>query len=143
VAALEAVKPGGTVIIASRNEEGCGSKEFTELLHRLQNPMEFYDLTMGPNYIAKDQWMIQELVNGLHHCELLYYTEGMSAAELRDYLVQPIASVEEGIEKALKRHGKDARILLIPEGPYVMPKIRGKAKKMYSWQTAGVTIPAE
>ncbi|MGI6454292.1 MAG: nickel-dependent lactate racemase [bacterium] len=140
VAALEAVKPNGTIIIAARNEEGCGSREFTDLLRRLQNPMEFYDLTMQPNYIAKDQWMIQELVNGLHHAELLYYSEGISDEDLRDFLVKPISSVEEGIQQALQRHGSDARILVIPEGPYVMPKIKGRTKKMYSWQSSGTAV---
>lgn len=135
VAALEAVKEGGTIILATQNEEGVGSKEFTELLHRLENPMQFYELTMGPNYIAKDQWMIQELVNGLHRCELLYYTEGISDEELRACLLTPISSVEAGIEHALKRHGSHAKILVIPEGPYVMPKPPVAVENLYSWQT--------
>lgn len=136
VGALEAVKPNGTVILAARNDEACGSAEFEGLLRRLSDPMEFYKLTKEPNYIAKDQWMIQELVNGLHRCELLYYTEGISPDDLRDFLVQPIASVEEGLQKALQRHGPDARILVIPEGPYVLPKQSQEVTGLYSWETA-------
>lgn len=136
VGALQAVKPGGTVIIAAENEEGGGSEDFVNLLRRLKDPMDFYKLTMEPDYVAKDQWMIQELVNGLHHCELLYYTKGISETDLRDFLVHPISSVEEGIGRALARHGDDARILVIPEGPYVMPKVKGKERPLYSWQTA-------
>lgn len=135
VGALDAVKEGGTVILATQNEEGVGSPEFTELLHRLEKPMQFYDLTMGPNYIAKDQWMIQELVNGLHRCELLYYTEGISDEELRACLVTPIPSVEAGIEQLLQHHGRNAKILIIPEGPYVMPKPPVPVENLYSWQT--------
>lgn len=138
VAALEAVKQGGTIILAARNEEGSGSAEFTDLLRRLQNPMEFYKLTMGPDYVAKDQWMIQELVNGLHRCELLYYTEGISDSDLRDFLVTPVESVEDGIRKALNRHGSNARILVIPEGPYVLPKLPQPVKGIYSWQTSAL-----
>ncbi len=138
VAALEIIKPGGTIILAAENGEGGGSAEFVDLLRRLKDPMQFYDLTMGPNYIAKDQWMIQEMVNGLHHCEMLYYTEGISDEDLRDFLVTPIPSVEAGIDQALKRHGKDARILVIPEGPYVFPKLHERVQKLYSWQSAGV-----
>lgn len=140
VAALEAVKPGGTVILAARNEEGGGSPEFVSLLRQLDDPMHFYRLVQEPNYIAKDQWMIQEMVNGLHHCELLYFTEGISPGDMHEFLLSPIASVEEGIEQALRRHGPDAKILVIPEGPYVMPKLRHLKKKMYSWQTEGAAV---
>ncbi|MDP8242558.1 MAG: nickel-dependent lactate racemase [Candidatus Hinthialibacter antarcticus] len=136
VAALEAVKPGGAIILAAKNEEGCGSREFEDLLRRLQDPMEYYKVVMEPNYVAKDQWMIQELVNGLHRCELLYYTEGISDGDLRDFLVQPIASVQNGLDQALERHGANARVMVIPEGPYVMPKQTQDVKGLYSWQTA-------
>ena len=98
--------------------------------------MDYYTVVMGPNYVAKDQWMIQELVNGLHRCELLYYTEGISDNDLRDFLVQPIASVQDGLDQALERHGVGARVMVIPEGPYVMPKQTHDVKGLYSWQTA-------
>ncbi|HOJ59144.1 MAG TPA: nickel-dependent lactate racemase [bacterium] len=140
VAALEAVKPGGTVILAARNEEGGGSHEFVSLLRQLEDPMHFYRLVQEPNYIAKDQWMIQELVNGLHHCELLYFSEGISPNDMHEFLLTPITSVEEGIEQALRRHGPDAKILVMPEGPYVMPKLRHLKKKMYSWQTDAAAV---
>ncbi|MBI1388119.1 MAG: nickel-dependent lactate racemase [bacterium] len=136
VGALEAVKPGGTVVLAARNDEGCGSAEFEGLLRRLKNPADFYDIVAGPNYVAKDQWMIQELVNGLHRCELLYYTDGISDDDLRDFLVKPIASMQEGIDAALARRGPDATVLAIPEGPYVVPKLTHEVTGLYSWRAA-------
>ncbi len=137
VGALEAVKEGGTIILATQNDEGAGSADFIALLRQLEDPMHFYRLTQGPDYVAKDQWMIQELVNGLHRCELLYYTGGISENDLRDFLITPIPSVEKGIEQALARHGSQAKILVIPEGPYVIPKPPTPVKGLYSWQMAG------
>lgn len=137
VGALDAVKEGGTVILAARNEEGAGSAEFEGLLRQLENPAHYYDLVMGPNYVAKDQWMVQELVNGMHHCELLYYTDGISDKDLRDFLITPIDSIEAGIEHTLKRHGQNAKILVLPEGPYVIPRPPKLKEKLYSWQNDG------
>lgn len=137
VGALEAVKEGGTVILAAKNAEGAGSEAFIDLLRQLKEPMDFYRLVAGPNYVAKDQWMIQELVNAAHHCQLLYYTEGISEDDLRDFLITPVDSVEEGLQQALQRHGDDARVLVIPEGPYVMPKRSVPLEGIYSWQTSG------
>jgi len=136
VGALDAVKSGGTVIIATLNEEGAGSEDFEKLLRSLDNPMQYYDIVMEPDFVAKDQWMIQELVNGLHHCEVLYCTESISDDDLRAYNLKPISTVEQGIEQALARHGKDASILVLPEGPYVIPKSPNPKQNLYSWQTS-------
>ncbi len=138
VAAMEVVKPNGTIVIAAENDEACGSQAFTDLLRKLKDPMEFYEIVAGPNYVAKDQWMIQEMVNVMHHCEILYYTEGITDEDIRDYLLKPISSVEEGIQQALQRHGENAKILVIPEGPYVLPLVPGQPRKFYSWQTAKI-----
>lgn len=140
VAAFEAVKRGGSIVLAARNEEGGGSFEFVNLLRQLEDPMHFYRLVQGPNFIAKDQWMIQEMVNAMHHAELLYFTEGISDADLRDFLITPIPSVEEGIRMALEKHGPAAKIYVIPEGPYVMPRLPKPVEKLYSWQTETASV---
>jgi lactate racemase len=37
--------------------------------------------------------------------------------------VEPVSSVEEGVRRALERHGPGARLAVIPKGPYVVPVI--------------------
>jgi hypothetical protein len=34
--------------------------------------------------------------------------------------------VERALAGALERHGADARVAVIPEGPYVLPTVRGR-----------------
>ena len=135
VTALQVVKPGGTVILAAENREGAGSPEFTGFLNRLENPEEFFELSKKQNYIAKDQWMLQELINGLHHCEIMYYTDGMTGEQVRDSFMIPVETVEAGIDAALGRHGNGADILVIPGGPYVLPRPPVTVTGLYSWQT--------
>ncbi len=139
VGCLNVVKEGGTVILAAKNAEGAGSKEFIDLLRRLEDPMDFYEITMGPNYVAKDQWMIQEMVNAFHRCNMLYRCDGISEEDLRDFLITPIPTIEDGIQQALKQHGANAKILVIPEGPYVIPHLPYRVKGIYSWQTSEAT----
>ena len=43
----------------------------------------------------------------------------MSAYKQAKLFVTPLVSVEDGIEKVKARFGEDARIAVIPEGPYV------------------------
>lgn len=40
------------------------------------------------------------------------------------YHAQPIHSIEDGIEKALAENGKNARIAVIPNGPYALARLR-------------------
>lgn len=133
---LGAVKEGGTILIAAKNAQGWGSAEFTEMLQSLSDYEDFYRRVEGPDYVQKDQWMIQELCNGLRRCNLLYYTEGLTPDEVRAALMTPVSSVQEGIETALGQHGSNAKILVIPEGPYVIPHLKEPVQGLYSWRNA-------
>lgn len=132
---LGAIQEGGTMIIAARNAQGSGSPEFTELLRSLNNYEHFYELVKEADYIRKDQWMIQELCNGLHRCRILYYAEGLSPEDIRDFLLEPVNSIQEGLDIALARHGPSAKVLVIPDGPYVFPHLKEPIEGLYSWQT--------
>jgi len=133
---LGAVKEGGTILIAAKNAQGSGSPEFTEFLQSLSDYEDFYRRVEGPDYVQKDQWMIQELCNGLHRCDILYYTEGLTPEEVRKSLMRPVTTIEEGLDAALAQHGPDAKVLVIPEGPYVVPQLREPVQGLYSWRTA-------
>jgi nickel-dependent lactate racemase len=133
VTALKGVKKGGTVILAAENREGMGSPEFTELMHRLNKPEEFFELSRQRNYIAKDQWMLQELMNGLHHVDVICCSGGLTEEQIKDCFMTPAATVQAGVESALKRHGPDARIIVLPDGPYVLPRTTQGIEKLYSW----------
>ncbi|MBV9469811.1 MAG: hypothetical protein JOZ57_11265 [Abitibacteriaceae bacterium] len=51
-------------------------------------------------------------------------SDGVPAETLRDCLLTPMPSVGEALKAALKKHGNDAKITVIPEGPYVTPAPR-------------------
>ena len=134
--AIGAVKEGGAIILAARNADGAGSDAFIEILNRLRSHMDFYDLVVGPDYVMKDQWMIQELCNGLHRAEIIYVTEGLTPETVRKYLMTPAATLDEALAIALERQGADAKILAIPEGPYVLPRLDPPVKGLYDWHKA-------
>lgn len=49
------------------------------------------------------------------------YSDGLSGEELGSLYVEPLASVEEGIDRARTMLGEECSILYLPEGPYVVP----------------------
>jgi lactate racemase len=123
VGALPAVKEGGTVIIAARCAEGIGGKIFTDTLLETEDLEAFVAQTYQPGFFVPDQWEVHELLKAVRKVEVMMFSEGIPAETLGRCFVTPIPSVEEGIRRALDKHGPGARIAVIPKGPYVIPVI--------------------
>ena len=123
VGALPILKPGGTIIMAVGCEEGLGSQEFEELLLGTPDLETFETKLWREGFFAVDQWQLQELLKVTKEADVLLFTDKLDG-ELRGRLLIPcVDSVEEGVERALRRHGPRAKIAVIPEGPYVLPKV--------------------
>lgn len=123
-AAMPVVKPGGTMIVAAACEEGIGSSDFARLMRETTCAEQFRRRLSDPEFFVIDQWQLQEMCKALDRADVLYYTDGLDGETVRSLLVTPVSSVEEGLRQALLRHGADARIAVIPEGPYVLPRVR-------------------
>ncbi len=121
VGALPAVKEGGTVILAARCAEGIGSRQFRESLLESEDVEAFVARTYRPGFFVPDQWEVHELAKALRHAEVCCFSEGIDADTLRRCHVTPVPSVEAGLQTALRRHGPNARVAVIPQGPYVIP----------------------
>ena len=131
VGAMPAVNEGGTILIAAECAEGIGGHEFTETLLGLNADRdaleEFIERTYDPSFFVPDQWEVHELLKAVRHAEVMMVCDGIPADQLARCFVTPVPSVEEGIRLALERHGPDARLAIIPKGPYVTPVITGRA----------------
>lgn len=125
VGAMPIVRPGGTILIAVRCAEGIGSPDFTRILLENDDLEAFVARTYDPDYFVPDQWEAHELAKALRKAEVLCYTEGIDSRTLARCFVTPVPSVEEGLARALAKHGPVARLAVIPKGPYVVPVIRG------------------
>lgn len=121
--AMPILKPGGVIIIASRCAEGIGSSEFTKLMLETYSINEFLDNIRKPGYYVLDQWEFQKLCTVLVKHEVWLYTEGIDRETQGKLFMTPLDSVEDGISRVLERFGDDARIAVIPEGPYVNARL--------------------
>ena len=56
--------------------------------------------------------------------EVMLYSEGI-AADYRDRVwVDVVPSIEAGLAAALQRHGDNARVAVVPKGPYVLTQMQ-------------------
>lgn len=121
VGAIPALKPGGTLIIATSLSEGIGGPEFSEMCFSLRSVAEFLDRIYA-SPVQVDQWQLQEMMLVLRHAgEIMIVSDGISSDTLGKFLLTPMPTVEAALEAARSRHGHEAPAVIIPEGPYVTP----------------------
>ena len=125
-AVLPIVKEGGTILIAARCAEGIGGPEFSELLLQTASVAEFRQRLADPDFFVIDQWQLQELCKVLEKADVGLFSEGIATQYHGDVLVELLPSIEQGLQNALGDHGDNARIAVIPKGPYVLTKVRGE-----------------
>jgi nickel-dependent lactate racemase len=123
VGALPALREGGSIVIASECAEGLGNREFAEILLENDDLEAFVARTYEPGFFIPDQWEVHELLKAVRRAKVYVFAEGLPAETLERCFVEPVPSVEEGLRRALERHGPDARIAVIPKGPYVIPVV--------------------
>ena len=124
VGALPIVKEGGEIIIASECSEGIGSDHFRNLLLEANCLAEFVsDIQSDSWTYVPDQWEVEELARARKHCEVTCVCRGIPDDLLSQCFVKPASSVEDAISSALTRLGENARIAVIPKGPYVIPAV--------------------
>ena len=80
-----------------------------------------------PDYFVMDQWQLEELAKVCRKAEVVYVSGGLSDDVLRTLFVKTATTVEEAVEAALAKHGRDATIAVVPKGPYVLPYVSGAA----------------
>lgn len=121
--ALPIVKKGGTIILAVALNQGLGGPEFQRLLADNPDLDQFKKRILGGDYFVMDQWQLEEFAKVVAKCKVKVVTDGLSADELRKCHVEPASSVETAVAECLQEYGPNARVGVIPKGPYVLPYV--------------------
>jgi nickel-dependent lactate racemase len=119
-AALPIVKKGGTIILAAECQEGLGSPEFSQLLRETTDLDIFMQNIFRNDFFVVDQWQLEEYAKVLHKAEVYLFSEGIASEDRENIFATPINSIEDGIAMALKKHGENGSIAVIPKGPYIL-----------------------
>jgi nickel-dependent lactate racemase len=123
-AAAGILREGGVVVIASRCAEGIGSPEFTRLILETHDIATFLADIRKPGVYTLDQWQLQKFASVLAYHEVWLCSDGIPKETQARLFVTPLASIEEAITRILEKFGPNARIAVIPEGPYVYAAIK-------------------
>ena len=128
VAPLDILAPGGDLLIVSECAEGMGSAEYVESQRRLLGlGMDgFMADISAKRYADIDEWQTQMQLKPMRAGAVHLYSDKLAGAAWELTGVEKMASVPAAIRDSVRRSG-DARIAVIPEGPYVVPEYRPAA----------------
>ena len=114
-------RQGGIIIMASACHSGLGPPIFCDR-HRDSNSAEDVLTKIQAGQCAGVDWQNQVLANAQIDHSIYLFSE-LPDSDVKSMKVEPIHSIEEGLERALARLGRQAEIAVIPEGPLVLPVI--------------------
>jgi nickel-dependent lactate racemase len=129
-AASGIVAPGGAILLCASLSEGIGSASFEKLLRESASTRDFERRLEDDTFFAIDQWMVQHLCQARRRARVWVYSDGLPAETLAELLVEPVPSPEEGLARALRGRGPESQIAVLPQGPYVLPTLRGRPRPL-------------
>ena len=120
-AAAQMVKPGGRILIVAQCAEGVGSAEFARRLASLRDFRSFLD-EIGSAPVEVDQWQLEKLALTGEKYELTFFTPGVTRGQLGFLGESSFSTLEEAVAATLAGLPDDARVAMVPEGPYTFAR---------------------
>jgi len=123
VTALDILKERGTIIIASSCAEGLGCTQFDEIVEKFPTIDDFMAAILNDEFFVINQWQLEELGRVLRKGRVVVVTDSLSPETLKRMYVESAPTVEQAVQDAIKRYGANAKIAVLPDGPYVLAQI--------------------
>ncbi|MBN2149898.1 MAG: nickel-dependent lactate racemase [Candidatus Lokiarchaeota archaeon] len=124
-----AVKEGGTIVSANEMRDGFGSDEFEAIIKREADPRALIKKLVSKELVIEASWQVQTLARAATRAEILV-ASSMPESAFKDVKLgmKWVPGVEQAIVRAVEKHGKRARILVLPAGPQLIPCVKGSAE---------------
>jgi nickel-dependent lactate racemase len=125
-AASHIVRDGGRILLVGACEEGTGGAEFSKMLGDYPDPIAFLS-AIEKVPVTVDQWQLEKLALVARRARVSYCVPGLSDA-VRKLLWGPaFAEITAAVRDLTAGLAPGSRIAVIPEGPYVLAKVRAQA----------------
>lgn len=121
-AAARIVRPGGAIVVAAECRDGIPDHgSFSRLLREARDLDELLARIRSPGHLVDDQWEAQILALVAKKADVYVYADGLTPAQIHMAKLRPCASVDALLDELVRRHGRGARVCVLPEGPQTVP----------------------
>lgn len=121
-AAQHIVKRGGRILLLGECAEGVGSPEYAEKLRTFAGEREYLE-SIAHTPVVSDQWQLEKLALVGMDLDLFFYTPGVTPDDMGAYGRRHFSSPEDAVSAVFDGLPLDARVALIPEGPYAYARV--------------------
>ena len=123
-AAEATCRKGGVIIMIAACNDGHGGQSFYDNVAQAKNPQELLDkvLTVPRNETIPDQWEFQILARILCDYTVIMVTDMCDPDMIKSMHMKHASTFEEALDMAYKIKGKDAEVVVIPNGVGVVVK---------------------
>ncbi|HUQ93855.1 MAG TPA: nickel-dependent lactate racemase [Bryobacteraceae bacterium] len=123
-AASHIVKPGGAILLVAQCSEGPGAPEFQQMILDNPNHREFLDKLCNTP-VEVDQWQLEKLALVMEKLRVLFYVPGLGAEYYPTLWGAAYGTAEEALAALFAGLKPGATVGVIPDGPYVLAKVKG------------------
>jgi nickel-dependent lactate racemase len=116
--ASQITRDGGIIIMASACSKGVGAAAFRQFHASSRSPKEVLQKIKREESVG--YWENQVLARAQLAKDIYLFSE-LDPSSVRDMMIVPVRSIEEGLQRALGELGNRAEIAIIPEGPLTLP----------------------
>ncbi len=125
-AASHIVRDGGEILLAAACKEGLGGPEFSSLMRAADDSSELLD-ALANRAVEVDQWQAEKLAMVAARARLSFCVPGLSSEDRSKLWGPAHADPQEAVDGMLGRLDSGARLVVIPEGPYVFTQLGSAA----------------
>lgn len=116
------VKEGGIIILVAACEDGIGGTFFEELMLSGKPPEVLKKLSaLSAAETVPEQWCAQKLCQTLLKYKIILVTTHIDPEIIKKANLIPASSIEEALSIALQQKGKDAEVVVVPDGVSAIP----------------------
>ena len=121
-AAAHIVRDGGEILLAAACDEGLGGPEFSHLVRESGDSSELLD-TLAKRTVRVDQWQAEKLALVAQRAQLSFCLPGLAEADRSKLWGPCYADAQAAVDGMVRRLPRGARVVVIPEGPYVFSQL--------------------
>ena len=123
-AAVLAVKPGGTIILAAECREGLGEETFQKWIESSSCPQDIFD--RFNSHFELGGHKAYAICRILEHAQILLLS-ALPDPVVRSLFMAPVPSLEEALAMVRVKYGTQASLIIMPEAPKIAVKLVGHA----------------
>jgi len=123
-AAAQIVKETGSIVIAAECWDGIPDHgEYARLLREATNLDSLLAKIRAPGFAVQDMWEAQIQAQICQRADVYLYSHHLSDEQIEAAHLKPCRSIEATVAELLRKHGREAALCVLPEGPQTIPYV--------------------